>query len=239
MTSVFEKDYPVFHFLCDERGFLRPSYLLGYMVEHAIGHEKNVFEKSLEVMKMLHSWQVHFLLPIQKESTLRLRTWISEAKGFFIKREFDGFDENGEMVFFATSRWLFLDPEKRRPVRIPKDMIAFFPMREQSYFSKSLYFPKDLEKEKCMEFQVENNDIDENFHMNNAAYLSHVLKNYPKEWYEKKELRILGIEYRKESLFGETLEVKRSIMDDDEYLFVEQSGENRVEMKFQWRERKE
>ena len=116
--SIYENTYPVHRFLCDNRGNLRLSNLLGYMTEIGYDHVEDQSSKGYDMKEdgfwVLYTWQFHFLHSVKMNTRLRLRTWVSDVKGFFSTRQMDGWDEDGNMVFFSTSRWLYLSEEKRR-----------------------------------------------------------------------------------------------------------------------------
>ena len=63
-------------------------------------------------------WQVQIIKRPEYNDELNVYTWSTSANKLFADRDFKVLDNNGETIIIATSRWIYMDINKRRPVRI-------------------------------------------------------------------------------------------------------------------------
>ena len=73
---------------------------------------------------MLH--RLHILLhkmPL-KEEIVTIETWPSGIDRLFALRDYRMFREDGEELVRATSEWMYIDMKRRRPLRLPENVIA-------------------------------------------------------------------------------------------------------------------
>ena len=64
------------------------------------------------------NWQMKIIRRPAYNDELTVYTWSTSADKLFAERDFRITDKNGETIVIATSRWLYMDINRRRPVRI-------------------------------------------------------------------------------------------------------------------------
>ena len=68
-------------------------------------------------------WQVQIIKRPEYNDELNVFTWSTTANKLFADRDFKVLDSNGQTVIIATSRWIYMDINKRRPVRITAEIM--------------------------------------------------------------------------------------------------------------------
>ncbi len=108
-------------------------------------------------------------LPL-REKTFSLTTWSRGAKKLRAFRDFSGCDENGREIIRATSEWMVLDSETRRPVVINEELNLH--AKDQCVFPDTVkrLRPGTPEKE-IRSLNVGYSSLDANGHVNNTEYL--------------------------------------------------------------------
>ena len=155
------------------------------------------------------------------EERVNVRTWSREMRGASACREFEVYNEQGELCVTAISNWARTDAVTQRIERATPEVAAKYESeRDRSNFDKP-WIAKMVEPEiyACeKEFTVERNFIDVNNHMNNVFYLDLAELVLPDEVYAKEESREFEIAYRQAIKYGET--VKCCYAETNEAYFV-------------------
>lgn len=114
----------------------------------------------------------------QWKDEIEIKTWPKGADGFFALRDFEIYC-NGDLVGRATTSWLILDSESRRPRKLENFNFihenflkeeAIDRKLEKIVFSGEL---TELEKRK-----VYHSDLDVNKHVNNSTYVRWIMDSY-------------------------------------------------------------
>lgn len=144
--------------------------------------------------------------PLWHEQT-QIETWAtSRLGGVRAYRDFRFLDANDEPVGAATSLWLLLDVNTRRPVRIPDRLLEFRAYERKSVLpdmTERLERPERVEIEK--QFQVRLNDLDFNQHVNNVSYVEWAVETVPQEIWQNHRLAALEIGFFAESVYGDVV----------------------------------
>lgn len=111
--------------------------------------------------------------PIWNEE-ISLKTWTAGMIGLFGTRYFN-FSDRNEQLIAASSDWLVIDIEKRKPIRKSNDDFQDFLHSEKSTTKPPGKLPQLKSPELLATKKVEILDIDMNGHVNNIHYLAWVL----------------------------------------------------------------
>ncbi len=140
---------------------------------------------------------------------IRIETHPYGVHGLFALRDFIITFADGSPCGFGVSRWMMLDPRTRRPVRIPAEVTTFdaphpelFP--ESETFSR-LRYPANPDEKPVGQYRTLHSNIDPNGHVNNVFYVSWMLEDMPRELLETHQIRDFEINFRTETLYGETI----------------------------------
>lgn len=192
----------------DPKGWLRTESLLDYFQDAASEHAEKLGAGATDLMRLNLTWvlsRYHVRIiryPIWRES-LKLITWPSLNFGLFALREFEIRDKNGEILAAATSSWMLIDLETKRPVP-PAERFGRYPM-DQSRAIPSDFEPlpalRDADYEKP--FEVRMRDLDWNRHVNHVSYIAWCLETASPDFRERLRPSEIEADFRGQAFLGD------------------------------------
>jgi len=176
---------------------------------------------------VLLAWKVKIIKRVSYGTNLRVCTWAKDAKKFQTYRDFEVYDENGEIVCQATSKWTLIDTQKESIARITDDIINQYHPDEKSVFENSeidkLIEPNTFSNE--FMYQTQRRDIDVNHHMHNLNYLSVAYEALPEEVYASPECNHIEIMYKKAIQLGDIVKCLYSYVENNHYVTMKSEDE--------------
>lgn len=137
--------------------------LLGFGVEFLLKNNRTWVLSRLAV-------EIDDFIPLGE--TITIKTWPADTEKLFFIRDFKIENSNGKTIGTATSYWIFIDTEKRRPVHPSKNEITFDYNSIQRGFNRSLSkLPSTEGSSPSKLFHVRYSDLDLNNHVNNVRYI--------------------------------------------------------------------
>lgn len=208
--SKYKKEFIIYYCDSDKNGIVKPESLLIYMGETSSLHSDSLGVGINELRKhnygwILNRWKVKFNKYPKVKDKIIIETWTSGFDKFYATREFVIFDENREELVRATTLWVFLNIEKKRPIRIPKEFNSKYNILDEKLFNDYYDFGDNILIDRYSDFNVRKSDIDYNDHVNNVNYLNWMLEVIPEEIDEKYNLVELDIHYKKEIKLGQSI----------------------------------
>ena len=195
----------------DERRAL-PVALCGLLQESANLHAHDL-GASLELLAekgftwFLARFQLEVDVYPKWREAMRVETWPAEMESLYAVRDYRFFDDSGTELGRATSQWLFIDLERRRPMRRPPAFVADLhpthPVRALPTNPRRL--PELSNASHLATTRVRRSDLDHNGHLNSIVQLELLMEALPQEVQESKRLRELVVEHKSEGQFGEAL----------------------------------
>ncbi|MFC1485523.1 acyl-[acyl-carrier-protein] thioesterase [Candidatus Latescibacterota bacterium] len=155
---------------------------------------------------VLSRFGVNILSQPQPRETITITTWPSGIERLSALRDFDITGPDGVQVGYASSSWLVINLETRRPVRVEPFLkkisseLAFQPGRGS--LSKIPDLPAPVQEYR---FPVRWSDIDFNRHVTSTSYIGWALESVPQKLREKRIITGFDINFRAETFFGETI----------------------------------
>lgn len=144
-----------------------------------------------------------------------ITTWPSEVKLWGSVRDFSVTDSAGLEIMRASSQWVLIDLERRRPAVLKKYFAGCEVLNKralQTDFPKISELPEQAEEKV---FRVRFDDIDINRHVNNAVYLLWASECVPVDFRTGHFPWRLAITYKKEAVLGENIRV-RTVLNNSE-----------------------
>ena len=148
------------------------------------------------------NWQMQIIKRPAYNDELTVYTWSTSADKLFAERDFKITDKNGETIVIATSRWIYMDINRRRPVKItPEIMNRYESEPERRVFAEKIT-KVDLPDTDFVEilYNILRRDVDYLGHMHNISYLDAAYDVMPEEYFYGPQFNFVSIEYRKELL---------------------------------------
>lgn len=164
------KEFVIGSFLANSEGYLKMRNLLGLMFEVSFAQAEKIEDKKLMEDKrwIVYSWDIKLDEPIKAGDRIEIATFSVGMKKFYAYRNFT-IKRNDKTIGLAYCVFLLFDLKKLRPIKVPKTL-------EEAYQSeKAIYLGQNPDYSEGFEFSkkiyIRKNDIDGNYHVNNAAYM--------------------------------------------------------------------
>lgn len=165
-----------------------------------VGYGASSIDKTKRTWILL-SWKVKVLKRAKMNDEVIVETWSRIIEKFYAYRDFKVFDKNGNIIAIATSKWIYMDIENGRIVKVTDEVAAVYESEPISVFEEyEDPKAKDLEKEpeNEIDFNITRNLIDINNHLHNIYYMDIAVEALPKDVYENETLNEFEIVYKKE-----------------------------------------
>ena len=190
--------------------------LLGIMENIAGMHSAKVGFGLTDIPKtnltwILLDWKLEVKKRVKYGDQVHVKTWSRYIYKCYAYRDFEIYDTNQNLVAIATSKWVLIDVNKNRIIRV-EDEVA---NKYESETDKSVFNIKELDKLKepesflsQVEYTVCRRDIDVYKHMHNLYYLDLAYEALPEDVYYAPELANVRITYKKEIKLGDKVNCK-------------------------------
>jgi len=192
------------------------------------------------VIWMLHQFDIRLhRLPAYGETVL-VRTVPTSVYRFMGFRQYLVFGQTGEELITAGSSWLHVNTVSKRPVRVGDDMKrAYGHWGEPEARPGMEDVPPLVHADHATEFRVRQSDIDVNRHVNNVQYVEWALEALPQKVTEGFRLGRLQVAFRKETLYGESIQTLAQVQSHEGGLVVVHAirvadGQDKCTLRSEW-----
>ncbi len=215
--KAFEKEYSVHIYETGIDGKLRIDSLMHYFEELALlqSEAEGVgleYYRKHGVIWMLHSFDIRLNQPPAFNERIMVQTLPSSVYRFMGFRNYRVLDSEGCELATAQSSWIFLDTDRKRPVRVDENMKKAYghdgspeerlQMDDIAIPSRSDYLSR---------FCVLTSDIDINQHVNNVVYVNWAIESLPASFQESHRIVRLQVQWQKETFAGSKIEVSTQL----------------------------
>ncbi len=213
-ATKYQKKYDVKSYEVDCHGFLRLLSLMDILQDVAV-ENADALGLGLETCAEHNlSWVgSNYLIQIERmpklHDKLHIETWPAETKFCSAIRDFIVKDESGHAVIKASSQWILIDIEQRRPMMLKKYFPDYEAVGERILDTN---FPKMAEVTGAevtfkTSFKVRFDDIDVNGHVNNTIYPLWASESVDEAYRMVHLPAEIELCFKKEVLYGQTVEV--------------------------------
>lgn len=175
-----------------------------------------------KVTWILLDWKIEVLKRPVYGQTLEIHTWGRKMVKFYSYRDFEMYDEQGNLCVIGTSKWVLIDWETKKMTRIGEDLLEKYQPEEKLVFPQEdldrLREPKQFIS--SILYRVNRKDIDINGHMHNLYYLDLAYEALPEDVYQKRPFDHVRIHYKKEIKLGENVVCKYSFEDEKNIISI-------------------
>ena len=198
-------------------------------LQDAAGHHADALDVSMQdLLDAGRAWVLARLrLEVERlpdwEETVALATWPSGLHGLYATREFvlHAGDTNGPVLARATSAWLVIDTERRRPLRPPRELYAIeTPDRDAPLAPNPDDLPAPERADHERTFSVRYHELDLNRHVNNVRYAEWALETLPADVHDAHRCTGLALQFRAEATAGDTVRATAETVEAGEALRV-------------------
>lgn len=218
-AGIWKERFRVRSYEMDPRGRASIVTLCNFLQEAAGNHALDLGVSVDQLQDKNLTWVLARLrmevdaYPLWRDEVV-IETWPSGAEGLFATRDFLLRDDAGVVLARATSSWLMIDLERRRPVRLPEFITSIdLPDRDRSLVGMSRQLSEGVNVVTESGIRVRYSDLDINGHVNNVRYVEWALEAVPFEIIRSHHLAELEVHFRAEAVYGDPVEVSLASMD--------------------------
>jgi acyl-ACP thioesterase len=211
---IWNEKFTIWSYAVDVKKRLKTNYLTAFLQEAAWKHAQHLDLGS----EFLHAnglvWMLSRILfevteyPVWKEEII-IETWPKGSDGIFYVRDFIIKGSSGEKLAVATSYWLLVDINSKRP-KIPgfHSEILFMHKNKHAIDKKLVKFKSNSQIEKTS-LKVQYSDLDLNQHVNSNKYVEWIINTLPYSENDEIIIESMQVNYSREIKFGEEIMLTR------------------------------
>ena len=159
---------------------------------------------------LLLDWKFEIIKRPKYREKISIETWSRKLERCYGYRDFEVYDDKKELIARGSSKWVVIDIERGKPVRLEEK----YAMKYAKYDKGYSVFEDEIEKmEEIPEtdliyirnYEVQRRDIDVNKHMHNISYLELAYEVLPYDIYTEDTFNNVRIAYKKEIKYGDNV----------------------------------
>ena len=188
----------------------------------SVGYGINTTNKT-HLTWVLLDWKVKVIKRPKYGQVLDIHTWSRYIVKCYAYRDFEVYDDNGELCAIASSKWLLIDTQKGKITKVEETTAEKYHSEPKSVFGEveieKMKLPEEFEN--TISYQIKRRDIDIIGHVHNLYYLDLAYETLPKEVYEQRPFNYIRIMYKKEIKLGEIVICKYAKMENENVVVIE------------------
>ena len=204
---------------------IRAGAFVNLLIQSAIGSAEKLgfgFKglKEQQLFWVFSRLTVEIYQPLAWHEVAEVETWPKTVEGLLYIRDFIVRDKHKQIIARATSGWLAIDTEKKRPKTIDGIQAEMFvQLKGKCAFTEA---PEKIPPATQGEtFTVHSGyfDFDLNRHVTSTRYIDWMMDTIPIEFHKKHFPRRISINFMKETLPGDSISINRSNVSDLQFCF--------------------
>jgi len=210
---------------CDMFARLRPGGLVSFLIvaatrsadELGFGYE---FLSRHHLYWVLSRMTIEICRPLLWGDKAVVITWPKDVDGLLYLRDFEVKDQNGEMVARATSGWLAIDMDSKRPRKVEdKFSYMFDQMKDKHSLDRKPERLSAVAEGGKADIKSTWFDFDLNKHVTSSRYIDWMVDNLPTDVLINRYPVSLSVNYLKETMLGEVTTLTVAMEPVGSYLF--------------------
>lgn len=234
LQNVWQEHYRINWYDTDLHGRIKISSIANYLQESAWRHAEHLGFGYEDAKKRNEFWVIIALMvrmvdfPQWGENIL-VETWPKGIERLFAFRDFKIMSEEGRVLGAATSTWMILDQDTRRPKKVDIVKPVIHLAVRQDILAENPPHLAALENlNGSINRQVQYSEVDFYGHVNNTRYLDWCLDTLPSEWHQKHKIQSAVINFLSEVRYAENIRVEYLLNNGTAYFqgVREEDGKN-------------
>lgn len=209
----------------DMQARLRPGALVNFLIQSAI-QSADSLGFGFRGLKQHQLFWVASRLNIEIYRSLKwyekvvVETWPKDVDGLLYLRDFFVRDQQENLVAKATSGWLAVDLESKRPRKVDELHSGLFTQLKDKFAFKDSPVKLPAVKDGTpFQFKSTYFDLDLNNHVTSTRYIDWMMDTIPYDYHLKHYPKHLSINFMKEIKFDETIELYRHQESESQFHF--------------------
>lgn len=183
-----------------------------------VGYGASSIDKTKRTWILL-SWKVKMNKRPKMNETVKVVTWSRLIEKFYAYRDFEIYDQKGELLGIASSKWIYMDIENQKIVKVTEEVASVYESENISVFGDIDFKLKQPKEESINEidFKITRNLIDINNHLHNIYYMDIAKEALPEDIYLNREFNEFEVMYKKEIKAGSLVKAYYTCNSEDEH----------------------
>lgn len=217
---ILQKDFFVSSADVDFEEKLRLSSLTNYLIQIASQHAESLSWGAADLIKHNLVWVLSgFQIEIDQypnwRDTITIESWPKGVNRLFYLRDYRILNSEGKEIGRASTNWLLIDVDRRRPKLLDADNDVFEQNLDKHAIKALVPMLKfEGEVDKTDKFTPRFSDIDLNNHLTTTRYVDWMFDTYTPGEVSSRRAKTLIVNFRKEVKFNELVLMQRSINTD-------------------------
>ena len=248
MASKYTKIYDINYNDVDPKLRCRISSIINFICDIST-NQSEVLGDSIESLKNKnYAWVFYkydikiYKYPMYREK-ISITTEPYGFKKFYAYRKYTIKNCNGEIIGEAMALFFFINLEKRRTMRIPKEQYELYDVDSDLKNDIKMDEVRTIdEEENIKEFQIRYKDIDSNGHVNNVNYVDWAIESVPLDVIKNFEIRRVKVVFEKETRYGQSVKVSCSTLLNEDgrivtsHIIKNDEGKEVTKLELEWKE---
>lgn len=227
MPNHFKYEYTLKTGDFDRYKALKPTALLNVLQDISTRHFESVIDNKGEHIWVIVSWEGEIFKQPERMATITVVTRPIYFRKFIAYRHYEVFDEAGDLLARAYSKWAYLDLKTRKQANIPPAFNEAFLVHTDAAAPDLTKIKPFLEPSQAINaFQTFPSDIDVNQHVNNVVYLRWAMDALSLNCSACLALKRFAIAYKREVMLGEAVKVFTHLSSEKDEVIGKQRIEN-------------
>jgi acyl-ACP thioesterase len=204
LQKIWKEEYLVNWYDVDLNGNIKMSALANYLQESAWRHANHLGFGYEDTRKRNEFWVIVSLM-IKMTSfpewgqTVTVETWPRGIDRLFAFRDFRILSSDGTVIGAATSSWMILDQDTRRPKSVDIVKSVLHMTSEDDIMLENAPFLLALKEISSSELRrVRFSEVDQHGHVNNIRFVDWCIDALPAEWHKAHRIHSMVINYLSE-----------------------------------------
>jgi len=204
---------------------IRAGALVNLLIQSAINSAESLgfgFKglKEQQLFWVLSRLTIEIYNPLKWHQETEVETWPKTIEGLLYMRDFILRDTEQNIIARATSGWLAIDAETKKP-KVINGLHAelFVHLKEKHGINEA---PEKLAStHDGDEFSIKSGyfDIDLNRHVTSTRYIDWMMDTFPVDFHYKNFPKRISVNFMKETMPGDTIKIIRNNTNDFQYCF--------------------
>ena len=212
LPEKYRKQYNIRSYECDRNNNLRILTLMNIFQDMADNDAARLgfglqfcIENGMTWVGTNYALEIERLPKIHEN--IVIETWPSAKNKLSAYRDFEVFGEDGKSIMRASSQWVLIDLQKKRPLSVEEKMPLHKPFETRALNTEFPKLAEVVDGDNQFKFRVRFDDIDLNKHINNAVYILWATESVEPDFRLAHNPKKIDINFRKEGYMGEKIRV--------------------------------
>lgn len=229
--SIYQQSFNVDYFDCDTHGKLKIVDLCKLLQLTSSTHAVLGGISLWDLQKYHQAWVLNkFRIEIKEmpswQDNITISTWIQKLDGVRSIRNFQ-VHLNGKAIIDASSLWVIINTQKRRPQAIAIDHDHFVKYPDKKAFDSDFcLFPKNKQLDLLTEDFVRYSDLDMVNHVTNIKYMEWVIDAIKQHQINFENPLVVDMIFQKELLFQDKYHISKNNSEHPNHYLIEDVNGN-------------